>query len=596
LRRTIRLVWDMFSPRERLQFVGLLALTVFMSIFEVLGVAVILPFLQILSDPGSVAESTLLSTVRDILRLETEREIVIGFGVLAFGVILLSMAVRGVATYVQIQFSLLRAYSIGARLLRGYLDRPYLWFLTQHSADFGQALLDEVDQVIRESVLPAVLLLSNLLVTVMIAGFIFVVEPVVAIVATVLLLAVYGTVYLMFREPLARISRDRFDLNRARFHTIHEATGGIKELKILGLERSVLERFQGPALHFAKLQSQGLLIGKLPRFALEAVSYGGFILLVLVIFLRGGGDITQALPLLGLIGMAGTKLFPALQQIYVNLSLLRLSTTSLEQLHQRLMSNPEPPEAPPQVAPFPKFAHIRFEGIHFRYPGTGRPSLQDFTAEIVAQTTVGIVGGTGAGKTTLVDLLLGLLEPDEGQLQVDAIPIHGETVRSWQRKIGYVPQQIFLSDSTIAANIAFGVSPEQIDRAAVERAARIANLHGFVETELPQGYDTEVGERGVRLSGGQRQRIGIARALYRDPDVLVFDEATSALDNLTERAVMEAVNNLGRQKTIIMIAHRLSTVRNCDKIFLLEKGRLVAEGTYDELVATNESFRRMAQG
>lgn len=596
MRHTIRLIWGMFNRRERLQFAGLLILTLFMSIFEVLGVAVILPFLQILANPGSVAESAMLSWLRDLFGFETEAEIVTGFGILAFLVILASMAVRGVATYVQIEFSLLRAYSIGTRLLRGYLGRPYLWFLTQHSADFGQALLDEVDRVIRESILPTVLFLSNLLVTLMIAGFIFVVEPAVAIVATVLLLTIYGAVYLIFRQPLARIGRDRFDVNRARFHTVHEATGGIKELKILGLERSVLERFQGPALRFAKLQSQGLLIGKMPRFALEAVSYGGFILLVLVIFWRSGGNMGEALPLLGLIGMAGTKLFPALQQIYVNLSLLRLSTTSLEQLHQRLMSNPEPPEVPPQVAPFPKFARIRFEGIHFRYPGTDRSSLRDFSADINAQTTVGIVGGTGAGKTTLVDLLLGLLEPDEGQLRVDAIPIRGETVRSWQRKIGYVPQQIFLSDSTVAANIAFGVSPEQIDRAAVERAARIANLHDFVVTELPQGYDTEVGERGVRLSGGQRQRIGIARALYRDPDVLVFDEATSALDNLTERAVMEAVNNLGRQKTIIMIAHRLSTVRNCDKIFLLEKGRLVAEGTYDELVATNESFRRMAQG
>lgn len=596
MRHTLRLIWGMFDRRERLQFAGLLILTFFMSVFEVLGVAVILPFLQILADPGSVSESTTLSWLRDLFGFRTETEIVTGFGVLAFLVILASMAVRGVATYVQIEFSLLRAYSIGARLLRGYLARPYLWFLTQHSADFGQALLDEVDRVIRESILPAVLLLSNLLVTLMIAGFIFVVEPAVAVVATILLVTVYGAVYFLFRHPLARIGHDRFEVNRARFHTVHEATGGIKELKILGLERSVLERFQGPALRFAKLQSQGLLIGKLPRFALEAVSYGGFILLVLVIFLRGEGDITEALPLLGLIGMAGTKLFPALQQIYVNLSLLRLSTSSLEQLHQRLMSNPEPLEAPPQVAPFQKFARIRFERIHFRYPGTDRSSLRDFSAEVGAQTTVGIVGGTGAGKTTLVDLLLGLLEPDEGGLRVDDVAIRGETVRSWQNVIGYVPQQIFLSDSTVAANIAFGVAPEQIDRAAVERAARIANLHDFVMTDLPQGYDTEVGERGVRLSGGQRQRIGIARALYRDPDVLVFDEATSALDNLTERAVMEAVNNLGRQKTIIMIAHRLSTVRNCDKIFLLEKGRLVAEGTYDELVATNETFRRMAQG
>jgi ABC-type multidrug transport system fused ATPase/permease subunit len=213
---------------------------------------------------------------------------------------------------------------------------------------------------------------------------------------------------------------------------------------------------------------------------------------------------------------------------------------------------------------------------------------------IAVNSTVGIVGGTGAGKTTTVDLILGLLTPASGQILVDDLEITGVNVRGWQDVIGYVPQQIYLMDDTVAANIAFGVPREQRDFAAIERAARLAELHDFVVHELPKGYNTEVGERGVRLSGGQRQRIGIARALYHDPDVLILDEATSALDNLTERAVMEAVHNLSHRKTIIMIAHRLTTVRNCDNIFLLEKGRLVAQGTYDELIAGNEAFRRMA--
>jgi ATP-binding cassette, subfamily B, bacterial PglK len=233
--------------------------------------------------------------------------------------------------------------------------------------------------------------------------------------------------------------------------------------------------------------------------------------------------------------------------------------------------------------------------VHYRYPGASRPALQNVSFDVEACTTVGIVGATGSGKTTLVDIVLGLLRPESGVIRVDGEVLEDQSVRHWQRSLGYVPQQIFLSDDSIAANIAFGLGGKDIDMAAVERAAKVANLHDFVVNELPEGYQTTVGERGVRLSGGQRQRIGIARALYRDPDLLIMDEATSALDNVTERAVMEAVHNLGRQKTIILIAHRLSTVRNCDRIFLLEHSELIASGTYDELVAQNARFRAMAE-
>jgi ABC-type multidrug transport system fused ATPase/permease subunit len=279
---------------------------------------------------------------------------------------------------------------------------------------------------------------------------------------------------------------------------------------------------------------------------------------------------------------------------YTHLTQLRFAGPALDSLHRDLVSLAPQPVQAPAAAPLPLARAITLEGITYAYPKAPRAAVQGLALEIPAFTTVGLVGATGSGKTTTVDIILGLLEPQAGQLRVDGAPITAENRRAWQRSLGYVPQQIFLADDTVAANIAFGIPKNQIDREAVERAARIANLHDFVTLEMPQGYSTVVGERGIRLSGGQRQRIGIARALYHRPQVLILDEATSALDNLTEQAVMEAVHALGHEITIILIAHRLSTVRDCDHIYLLEKGQLTAQGTYDELVAGNKRFRRMA--
>jgi len=232
--------------------------------------------------------------------------------------------------------------------------------------------------------------------------------------------------------------------------------------------------------------------------------------------------------------------------------------------------------------------------VVYAYPGAAQPALSGVTIEVPARTVVGLVGSTGSGKTTTVDIMLGLLRPQQGTLIVDGAELGDIDIPSWQRTMGYVPQAIFLADDTIAANIAFGVAPDDIDMMAVERAAQVANLEHYIREQLAHGYQTHVGERGVRLSGGQRQRIGIARALYHDPDILILDEATSALDNLTEQVVMEAIQNLGHQKTIVVIAHRLSTVRNCDRIYLLEEGRISGWGSYEELLESNSHFRRMA--
>jgi ABC-type multidrug transport system fused ATPase/permease subunit len=313
--------------------------------------------------------------------------------------------------------------------------------------------------------------------------------------------------------------------------------------------------------------------------------------------MRTSAGLQGALPVIALYAFAGYRLMPALQQLYVHITQLRFAGPALDNLHQDLLGLAPPATQDPDLATAPLELRraITLANITYAYPNAQRPAVQDLSLAIPAFSTIGLVGTTGSGKTTTVDIILGLLQPRSGQVAIDGTPITPENRRAWQRSLGYVPQQIYLADDTVAANIAYGMPPDRIDQQALEHAARVANLHDFVTQEMPKGYATLVGERGVRLSGGQRQRIGIARALYHQPQVLILDEATSALDNLTEQAVMDAVHALGHKITIILIAHRLTTVRECDRIYLLDKGRLTGQGTYEELLAASDHFRVMAR-
>jgi len=594
--RTYRLLWQLLSPLEKRHFLMLLVMVAFMAVFESIGVAIILPFLQILAKPEIIQSNTFFRMLWDGFEFSSTQNFITFFGLAVLVFILFSLTFRAISTYVMMRFCLMRGYSLGARLLRKYLYQPYVWFLNRNTSELGQMVLSEVDIVIQQSLLAAVMLISHTLVTVLIIGVLCLAEPWIAFGIFVGLGGGYILVYSLLRKRLENVGKQRYQANENRFRVTQEATSGLKELKVMGIESAFIKQFRRPAQNLARFQTKAQIITKLPRFALEALMYGGFIIMVLVLQLRHGAEITDMLPFLGLIGMAGSKLFPSLQQIYQQLSLMRFSASALTTLHHNLttLKIPENIENDSGVLHLDNLFELR--DVSFHYEKEEKAILNSISLTFPKGDTIGIVGGTGAGKTTVVDLILGLLIPDSGNLNVDGTKITLENTRAWQKNLGYVPQQIFLSDASVAENIAFGVEKDQIDQAAVERAAGIAQLHEFVIAELADGYDTFVGERGVRLSGGQRQRVGIARALYYNPEILVFDEATSALDNLTEQALIEAIHSIGRSKTVIMIAHRLSTVKECDTIFLLEAGTLVAQGTYDELISESEKFRRMAKG
>jgi len=512
-------------------------------------------------------------------------------------VVMLGLAVKAAGTYASIRFSTMRGYTVSSRLLAAYLSQPYPWFLERNSAELGKNVLNEVDGLVSRVIQPCLKLVSNALLVLAILAFLLLVDPLVTLFSGGVLGLGYGLIYLRFRGRLHRLGEVMMDAFENRFLVAQEATGGIKDVKLMGLEETYVKSYGAAALTAARSGTTLGVMAELPRFVLEAITFGTMLALILILLVKSGGNVTEIVPTLGVIAFSTMRLLPSLQTIYHSLVSIRGASAILDTIVADIAATPALPISGDDGAvPLKLERALELSKVGFAYASAERPTLRGVDLVIPARTTVGIVGGTGAGKTTLVDLILGLLAPDSGEIRVDGTVVTDANRRSWQKTLGYVPQSIYLTDDTIVGNIAFGVPKDEVDMAAVERAARIAALHDFVLSDLPQGYDTFVGERGVRLSGGQRQRIGIARALYRDPTLLIMDEATSALDNITERVVMEAVSRIRADKTIILIAHRLTTVKTCDTIFLMERGRLLAQGSYDELLAGNEAFRRMVAG
>ncbi|MEO0678811.1 MAG: ABC transporter ATP-binding protein [Pseudomonadota bacterium] len=590
-----RKLMDLLDARERRRFWLLMVLLVLMGLVNMLGVASVMPFLAVLSDPGIVERNAWLSWAYGLSGSETPLGFLLLLGVFAVIAYVGGLAFKAGATYALLRFAQMRHASLARKVFDGYLAQPYAWFLNRHSADLSKNVLNEVAQTVNTVLTPLLGALSNGVLVLFLVALLIVIDPVIALLSALVLGGGYALVFLGVRRALAELGGARARADRDRYQTAQEGLGGIKEVKVLGLEDGMSRRFADPALRVAEASAMNAVISQVPKHLLEALAFGGMMAVVLALAVLNDGALGSILPIAGVYALAGSRLAPALQEVYRALAEMRFGRPALEALHADVTS--APPAPLPPGPPLGLQSRLALDAVVYGYPAAERPALNGLSLEIPARASIGIVGGTGAGKTTAIDVLMGLLEPQQGALVVDGRPILTEEERSaWRRSIGYVPQQIFLADDSVAANIAFGLPKDEIDMKAVERAARMAELHRFVAEELPDGYDTYVGDRGVRLSGGQRQRIGIARALYRDPDVLVFDEATSALDNVTERAVMEAVNRLGGDKTVIMIAHRLTTVEGCDEIFVLENGQVSARGTYAELLERSDVFQRMVQG
>lgn len=593
----LKKILQFLTIQEFRRGVLVLIMVIGMALLETASIASVMPFLAVLGNPQMVETNSILNALYVFIGSTSIDSFLMSLGIITFSLILTSAGYGTLTHYAMNRFIEMRRHSISKRLMETYLRQPYAYFLNRHSSDMSKTILSEVDQLIMEIFRPAIHMIAYSVVLTSIVALLVIVNPILALTALTVLGGIYALIYIAIHSHLGRIGAQRTQSNRERFIVTSEIFGGIKEIKLLGCEHVYLNRFQCPSQYFARAQAVIWTLSLAPSLLVEALAFGGVILLTLILFNIYDGELGEILPTLGLYAFAAYRIKPSVQNIYQGIAKLRFGKATVESIHTELYQIPQLNSNEVEIKdrqPVEAKCIINIENISYKYPNADTHALQNINLKIPVGKSLGLVGSTGSGKTTLVDIILGLLRPDEGTITVDGQPVTQANLHSWQQSLGYVPQDIFLTDTSVSENIAFGIPVDQIDHEQVVQCAQMAQIHDFI-IEMPQRYATKVGERGISLSGGQRQRIGIARALYRNPSTLVFDEATSALDVFTEQSVMDAINALAHQKTIIIIAHRLSTVRNCDNIAILEKGCIRTAGTFATLVQNDEQFRDMVQ-
>ena len=588
-----RKVSYLLNAREKRNAVVLFALMIVGAVFEVVGVGAIPAFVGVISMPERLLEFDAVHAAYDWLGLTSTQQMVFWAALALIAVFVTKNAYLAFLEYVRARYISNRQVSISNRLFDAYLRAPYTFHLQRNTAVLLRNTSTEAGAVASSVIIPVMGLFMEAMVLVFIFALLVVVEPLVTLGTFV----IFGGITVVFY----RATRARIDVyaKREQHHrgqavkAVNQGLGGFKDARVLGREAFFLGSYRESAEFMARAAQFKAVVSALPRLFLETMAVVA-LLGVSALLVAQDRPLETIVPTLTLLAVAVVRLMPSFTRITGYITVTKWGVLSLNVIYddiERLDRERDEARDEGAGAVLPFRERLEIEGLGYRYPNAPTQSLDDVTLTIPKNASVGFVGSSGAGKTTIVDVVLGLLTPTEGRVLVDGVDIQ-DRLSAWQRKIGYIPQSIYLTDDSVRRNVAFGVDADEIDDAAVWAALDAAQLRELVES-MEGGLDAIVGERGVRLSGGQRQRIGIARALYHDPEVIVMDEATSALDNRTERNFVEALERLQGERTLLIIAHRLSTVRNCDTLFMLEDGRLVAQGSYDELVARSDAFREM---
>ena len=593
--KIIKELFNLLTPSQRKRFYVLQILVAIMAVLEIFGVASMIPFMAVVGDMSQLQEDTLIAQIYKSSGITSESQFVFILGVF----VLLALSISTIISMFTVWKLSIFAHQIGTeladRLYTHYLKQGWLFHASGSSAQLTKKIATETIRVTANILVPLMHMNSKILLVFLLSLSIFIYNPKVAMIGISIFVVTYIVLFRIVRMRLASFGKATSDVTEQRFRLMNEGFGGIKDVLLLGRDSDFIGRFNKTGNILAYSQGTANAIIQAPRYLVELIAFGSIILLILYLMVSYEANLGIILPILSIYAVGAIKLLPAFQQIYGSIGVIKANLAAFDSIREDLNNSfrVEPNKQIIEKKYLNPKQQISLKNIAFTYPNKEEPTLNQLSMTIPANSVIGVVGPSGAGKSTLIDIFLGLIEPQEGQVIVDDTIINGQNRRSWQNSIGFVAQSIFLSEGTIAENIAFGISDDQIDIEQVKKVIKLAYLDEFVQT-LNDGVDTRVGERGVQLSGGQRQRIGIARALYHKAEVIVFDEATSSLDGVAEKMIMDAIHDFSGQKTIILIAHRLKTVQKCDKIFFVNNGKVDDQGTYQELLENNEHFKNMA--
>lgn len=595
-------VISILRPKEKKEAAFVLFLVLIMAVLETTSVASVIPFLGLLGDKNLIDTNFYLSSLFNYLNnfgVDNHYEFLIFLGVASFLIIVISSAYKIYTHYAMNKFIEMRRHSLSSRLIEAYTYQPYSFFLNRQTSDMSKNILSEVDHFTANVIRSTYSMFSGLLLVLCLITFVILVNPFVALIALLLFLIIYLIIYEFLKKKLLSLGKVRANSNKHRFHTSNELFQGIKVTKVSGFESFYLNRFFKSSENLSNSQAVHLTLTQLPKFLVEAIAFGGIISLVLFFMIYYGdsenylGDI---LPILGVMTFTLYRIHPATQSIFQGIANLRYGAEAIKTIHIDLqLEKSMQKKIRTPVKPIHAKEKIQISNLSFKYQGQPYEVLKNINFNIDVGNSIGIAGMTGSGKSTLIDLILGLLKPSSGSIYIDGKIQNEDELKSWQKSIGYVPQKIFLHDASIAENIAIGHPLEDIDMQKVQECASVADLDMFVNNNLPNRYLSNIGEDGINLSGGQRQRIGIARALYHNPSLLILDESTSALDEITQDNIIKSINNSMKNLTTIFVAHRISTLKNCNQIIFLSDGKIEAMGEFFELIEKNRKFKEMSQ-
>lgn len=592
--KTLKQLFNLLTKSQRKRFYILQFLVVIMSFSEIVSVASIIPFMTLVGDIKQLQQDTIIAQFYQYSGITSEIQFVFLLGVGVLIMLCISALISIYTTWKLSMFAVKAGAEIADRLYVHYLKQSWLFHASLSSPHLTKKIAIEAQRVTDGILMPLMNMNSRIALGIFMSLSIFIYDPKVAIVG----LSIFGIAYFFLikvvRVRLQRNGKAISKMNEYRFRLMNEGFGGIKDLLLLGRDKNFIKNFNETGNTLAYSSGNNSALATLPRYFMELIAFGTMISLTLYLIVNHQGNLGIVLPIISVYALAGFKILPAFQQIYASLAAINANIAAFDSIKHDLTNSME--TKPAELNREKNFLMVKQEiclqNITFTYPKKEKPALKEISITIPVNKIVGIVGPSGSGKSTLIDVLLGLIEAQQGCLKIDNIIVNDKNRRSWQNTIGFVAQDIFLTEGTIAQNVAFGVQQDLIDLEQVNKVLKLANLTQLLST-LKDGVHTKVGERGIQLSGGQRQRIGIARALYNEAGVLVFDEATSSLDGITEKIIMDSIHNLGKHKTIVIVAHRLKTVKKCDLIYFMNKERVIDQGTYKELIRKNKHFREM---